>query len=367
MTECCGPAQPCCGGAPSDYEYGPEPYVTGVIDTFAGPVKRISTELTSADARGAARMRLGVGRSDYRVRPALYAVGEPDDTSPVLVTGNYKLTFDALRKELGGLDAWLLVIDSRGVNVWCAAGKGVFSTAEVVRCVRDARLEQVVSHTRLVLPQLGATGVAAHEVRAQTGFSVKWGPVRASDLPAFLGADLKATPEMRRVEFPTRDRAKLVGVELSLLWRWQTLLVLGILAVLAIVLSQFAPAAAAPFALAVITGVLAIVAGTVVMPLLLPWLPGRAFSLKGAEAGAVLIGAVLLAATATASTSTLLTSWGLLLVGTALASFLAMNFTGTSTFTSPSGVEWEMRRAIPLQLAAAVLGVGLFVTSLFLG
>jgi len=365
MSECCGPAAPCCGGAPADYDYGPEPYVTGTVDTFAGPVKRISTDLTAADSRGAVRVRLGVRRGDYRVRPALYAVGEPDDASPVLVTGNYKLTFDTVRAELGGLDVWLLVIDSRGVNVWCAAGKGVFSTAEVVRCVRDARLEQVVSHTRLVLPQLGATGVAAHEVRAKTGFSVAWGPVRAADLPEYLDAGMKATPEMRRVRFTTRDRAKLVGVELAMLWRWQTLLVLGILTVLALALSAFAPGYAAPFALAVLTGVLAIVAGTVVMPLLLPWLPGRTFSLKGAEVGVALIGIALVAVLSVGGLP--LYAWGLLLIGTAIASYLAMNFTGTSTFTSPSGVEWEMRRAIPLQIAAAVLGFGLFAASLFLG
>lgn len=364
MSECCGPApEPCCGSKPADYEYGAEPYVIGQVDTFAGPVKQIGTELGAEDTRGAVRVRLGVRRGDYRVRPGLYAIGEPDDTAPVLVTGNYKLTFDTVRKELGGHNLWLLVIDSRGVNVWCAAGKGVFSTAEVVRSVRDARLEQVVSHTRLVLPQLGATGVAGHEVRAQTGFSVVWGPVRAGEITAFLEAGMKATPQMRRVEFTTRDRAKLVGVELSLLWRWQTLLVFGILVALSVALSLYVPSAALPFALAVVTGVIAIIAGTVVMPLLLPWLPGRAFSLKGAEVGVVMIGAVLLAIISAASVP--LYAWGLLLMGTAAASYLAMNFTGTSTFTSPSGVEWEMRRAIPLQIAAAAIGIILFAASLF--
>jgi len=249
--------------------------VTGTVDTFAGPVKRISTTLDSADARGTLRVRLGVRRSDYRVRPALYAVGSPDDASPVLVTGNYKLTFDTVRSALSGRDVWLLVIDSRGINVWCAAGKGTFGTAEVVRMVREARLEQVVSHTRLVLPQLAATGVAAHEVRSQTGFSVVWGPVRAEEITAFLDGGMKATPDMRRVRFTFRDRAKLVAVEASLLWRKETLIALALVLALAFVLSRVAPAALVPLALTALAAVVAVLAGTVVTPLLLPWLPGR--------------------------------------------------------------------------------------------
>jgi len=363
MSECCGPTQPCCGGgAPTAYDYGPEPYVVGQIDTFAGPVARIGTTLESADATGTLRVRMGIGRSDYRVRPRLYAVGEPDDTSPVLVTGNYKLTFDVVRSALAGLNAWLLIIDSRGVNVWCAAGKGTFSTAEVVRMVKEVQLAQIVSHTRLIVPQLGATGVAGHEVKAQSGFSVTWGPVRATDIPAFLEAGMKATPQMRRVEFPMRDRAKLVGVEMSLLWRWKTLAGVAAFAVLVAALSLFAPQVLAPAVLGLVCVGLGVVAGAALVPLLLPWLPGRAFSLKGAIAGVLLI-TPLLMMTISARPAPLW-AWGALALGTAVASYVGMNFTGSSTYTSPSGVEWEMRRAIPLQLLGAVGGLGMFVVGL---
>lgn len=363
MSECCGPT-PCCGSAPAPYDYGPEPYVTGAVETFAGPVKRVATELAAGDVRGGWRVRLGIGRSDYRVRPALYAVGEPDDASPVLVTGNYKLTLDTLRRELAGRDAWLLVIDTRGINVWCAAGKGTFGTDEVVRMVREARLEQIVSHTRLVLPQLGATGVAAHEVRARSGFSVVWGPVRASDLPAFLDAGMKATPEMRRVTFPTAERAKLVGVELSVLWGRSALIAYAVVALAAVGAALLAPGLLLPLGVAALVAVLGVAAGAVVAPVLLPWLPGRAFSLKGACAGALLVGGGVAAAT---GGSVPLWAWGLASAGVAVASFTAMNFTGSSTYTSPSGVEWEMRRAIPAQLAGLVLAAALVIASLITG
>ena len=49
----------------------------------------------------------------YSVAPGLYAVGAPDRESDVLVTANYKLSFDTLRRELKGFNAWVLVLDTK--------------------------------------------------------------------------------------------------------------------------------------------------------------------------------------------------------------------------------------------------------------
>ena len=113
------------------------------MDTPAGFVPRVRTRLSFRDRAGTVSTRIGIGRYNYKVVPGLYGVGNPGADSPVLVTANYKLTFDALRKELGGIDAWILVADTRGINVWCAAGKGLFSTDEVVRRVKASRLTDV--------------------------------------------------------------------------------------------------------------------------------------------------------------------------------------------------------------------------------
>jgi len=55
----------------------------------------------------------------------------------------------------------------------------------------------------------------------------------------------------------------------------------------------------------------------------------------------------------------------LFLFSVAISSFLAMNFTGTTPFTSPSGVEKEMKRYIPAQLGALVISSGLWIYSAF--
>lgn len=294
--------------------------------------------------------------------PGLYALGEPDPTSPVLVTANYKLTFDALRSSVGALDAWILVLDTRGINVWCAAGKHTFSTDEVVRQLQGARLGDLLAHNRLILPQLGATGVAAHEVRRQSGFRVVYGPVRASDVPAFLAAGMKATPEMREPKFGLLDRLVLAPVELTGSRRPAAWMLAGVL-LFAIVSTR--PLTAGAVGLALLRDaapfLLGLLGGAVLTPALLPWLPARAFAAKGA-----LVGVALAAVLAIAARTGVLAGSADMLIAGAIGSYAAMNFTGSSPFTSMSGVEREMRVWLPLQAGAGAVGLALFVLKGFL-
>lgn len=334
-------------------------FVTGSVDTLTGPVPVVPAQLTWRDRRGGYRVRWGIGRYTYTVDPGLYAVGTPTDLSPVLVTANYKLTFDALRRTLTGRDAWILVLDTRGINVWCAAGKGTFGTAELISRIQGTGLAQVVSHGVLVLPQLGATGVAAHEVRRATGFRCVWGPVRATDLPAFLDSGMRATVEMRRVTFPLRDRLVLMPVEAVNLLGLTVAVAAGAALIGGIGPGFYSIARAlerAPIAAA--AAIAAIVGGTVVTPALLPWLPSRMFAEKGAAVGivaALLIDAAFWSAHAPLS----LAAAGL--VAVVGSSFAAMNYTGTSTYTSLHGVEREMRLVMPWQALGALLATGFWI------
>ncbi|MDO9110830.1 MAG: mercury methylation corrinoid protein HgcA, partial [Desulfatirhabdiaceae bacterium] len=186
-------------------------------------------------------------------------------------------------------------------------------------------------------------------------FEVVWGPVRAKDVPRFLKDGMKADENMRRITFSLTERLVLTPVELSLLAKP----LIGVLAAVFLV-SGFGPGffsfpsswlrgLYAAYAL-----VLGIFSGAVVMPLLLPWIPGRSFSLKGGIIG--LIFTLFLP-----DGLSVIELSALMLVVIAASSYLAMNFTGSTPFTSPSGVEKEMRIAIPLQavslLGAAILWV----------
>ena len=339
----------------------------GTIQTEAGEVPRVTATLTGADRWGSIKARWSVGRMHYKVDPGLYALGSPGPQSVVLVTANYKMSFDRLRAALPGRDAWILVLDTRGINVWCAAGKGSFGTQELVRRMASSRLGRVVAHRRVILPQLAGPGVAAHQVRKMSGFRAVFGPVKAADLPGFLDRGLKATSEMRRKTFKARERAVLIPVELMAALKWT--LIIGPLLFL---LSGFAGGDgywnnALGMGLSSVFGlVAAVVAGADFTPLFLPWLPGRAFTLKGITAG--LVAAMILAVfrlgdLGTWSVKLDMLSWFLL--APAVAGYLAMNFTGASTYTSLSGVKREMKWAVPLEIGACFTGVILWMSARF--
>lgn len=361
--------EPCCGtptvpGSPYDRAgYRISPFVRDFVETAVGPVPRVGTSLAPADILGAVRARLNIGRDDYRVAPGLYCLNNPGPDSKVLVTANYKLGFDYLRRELQGLDAWILVLDTHGVNVWCAAGKGTLSTEELTRRIESAGLDRVVRHRELILPQLAATGISAHRVKKDSGFKVIWGPVRAKDIPDFLLAGMQADDRLRRVTFTMPERLVLIPVELSLvirpaLWTVAALFVLSGIGT-GIFSFESAWARGVPWTLALAVG---IIAGAIIVPALLPWLPGRSFSLKGMITG--FLGGSGVASLFWHSLSGL-EVLALVLSTTTVSSYLAMNFTGATPFTSPSGVEKEMRRAIPLQAGALLLAVVAWIASAF--
>ena len=360
----------CCGSPPGPQSSSLEKpgyqllgFVDNSKDTPCGPVPRVKTKLERSDHLGTLIARLGIKRDQYKIAPGLYCVGNPDQDSPVLVTANYKLTFDSLRRELTALDAWLLVLDTRGINVWCAAGKELFSTREVVDRVKQTGLNKVVSHNQLILPQLAATGVSAHQVKKASGFKVIWGPVRAEDIQRFIGADYHTDGAMRKVTFSIWERTVLTPVELSHLPKPTFWVLLAVFLLSGIGTTVFSLHDAWYRGLMAFTAYVAgILAGAVAAPILLPWIPGRAFALKGAITG-VVVG--LLVVVVFKSSLIRLETMALLLITVAISSYLAMNFTGSTPFTSPSGVEKEMRRAIPLQAGAVVVAVAAWVTAAF--
>ena len=355
---CCPPdnaSGACCPTIADDRPgYKLWPFVCGWLDTPAGKAPQIATRLTINDITGRWQMRWGLGRGRYSIAPGLYAIGSPNADSHVLVTANYKMTFDLLRRDMQGHDLWLLVLDTQGINVWCAAGKGTFGTDEMIHRVQATGLDRIVNHRTLIVPQLGAPGIAAHKVSQACGFKVMFGPVRSSDLPQFLADGCHAAPQMRRVTFGIVDRLVLTPVELvnmrrQIIWSILVLLILGGVG------PQFFSLSAAwsRGGAAVCSGLLGIFSGAVLVPILLPWLPWRAFAMKGAITGFV---AGLLAVIVLHASLNWLNAMALLIAVTSVSSWCAMHFTGSSTFTSPSGVEKEMRQAIPAQAAALLVG-----------
>ena len=318
-------------------------------------VRPTSSTITREDRWDHFLARIGADRMGHRVGAGLYSLGQPTPDSPVFVTANYTLSFDALRSALAGIPCYIMVLETHGINVWCAAGKGTFGTDEVVRRMEATGLAQVVRHRNLVLPQLGASGVAAHEVARRTGFSVEFGPVRARDLPEYLMTRI-ATPEMRKVTFTLGERAVQIPVELA-----QTVLPM-IAAAAAVFLLGGLEAAAAVVA--------AFLAGVVLFPVMLPWLPTGDFTSKGLVLGVVVAApfavAALLAARLGAAWLRVYLALVPILSMPPVTAYLALNFTGSTTFASKSAVKREMYRYIPALAVLLAVGIALAIGYYFL-
>jgi hypothetical protein len=339
-------------------------FISGSFQIGETTINQVSSKLDISDYLGSIMVRWGINRNNYRVDPGLYSAGLPDESSDVFVTANYKLSFDHLRKNLSGIDGWILVLDTKGVNVWCAAGKGTFGTVELNKRIKLTSLDRIVKHKRIILPQLGATGVAAQKVKEDTGFNVRYGPVRADDLKEFLEADYKATKEMRKVTFGFCDRIKLIPNDFvqGKYYLLGALLVIFLLSALnnkGISLQN-----SVDFGMTRMLNVfLAYFSGIAITPALLPYIPFRSFSLKGFLAGLI---AALIMFLLNLTGNNILENIAWFLIIPSISSFMAMNFTGSSTYTSLSGVKKEMKTAVPLQIILLSAGLIFFVLGLLI-
>ena len=157
-------------------------------------------------------------------KTGLLKIGNPKKDSPVFLTCNYHLTVERVKKALKGMDAYLLVANSRGINVWCAAGGGHLTHHDVISVLKTSGIEELVEHRQVVLPQLAATGVEAKIIREKTGWRVIWGPVYAKDIPVFMKNKMKIDKKKREVRFPLIQR-----LEMAVCWAFAISFLAGII------------------------------------------------------------------------------------------------------------------------------------------
>jgi NAD-dependent dihydropyrimidine dehydrogenase PreA subunit len=149
----------------------------------------------------------------FPCQTGLVKIGSPGRNAPVLVTGNFRLTVQRVRRALEGIDAYLLVANSRGINVWCAAAGGHLTNHDIVSALKTSGVADLVDHRQVILPQLAATGIEGKIIHQKTGWRVVWGPVYATSIPEFLSRGLEKTVEMRTVSFPWPQR-----LEMAIAW-----------------------------------------------------------------------------------------------------------------------------------------------------
>lgn len=160
----------------------------------------------------------------FPCKTGLVKIGNPDGNSPVFLTCNFHLTVERVKRALRGIDCFLLIANSRGINVWCGSAGGHFTNHSVISVLKTSGIEKLVNHRNVILPQLAAAGIEAVAIQKKTGWRVIWGPVYAKDIPLFIENGFKKTPEIKEVRFPWKER-----VEMAIAWAFPISIVLAIL------------------------------------------------------------------------------------------------------------------------------------------
>lgn len=172
------------------------------------PAGDISRDLPArvADIVISARCVL-LGYNPIRHPVGVFPCGSPGPDSPVVVSGNYFHTVKRLMRTLKDCDCHILVADSAGINVWCAAGVGDFNEHKISDAVNSLGLSEALSHRILILPQLAAVGIDLAVLERECGFRGRWGPCSMEDLPAFLAVGAgEVSTGMRLARFSLFDR-----------------------------------------------------------------------------------------------------------------------------------------------------------------
>jgi NAD-dependent dihydropyrimidine dehydrogenase PreA subunit len=149
----------------------------------------------------------------FTTETGLRVVGEPGPEAPVFVTCDFDLTVRRVLGALKGLDCYLLVAPSKGVNVWCSAVGGFFTAHSVVSVLKTSRIAERVNHRTLILPQLSAPGIDIEQVEESTGWRCRFGPVYARDIPDYVAEGFQKSEPMRQARFPLADR-----LQMALMW-----------------------------------------------------------------------------------------------------------------------------------------------------
>ncbi len=290
------------------------------------------------------------------IQPGLYKIGDPTPASPVIVTANYELTYYTVMRALAsdGIEAWVLVCDTAGINVWCAARGTHFNSDDVIHMIRLTGLWSVVQHRELILPQLAAAGMDINTIRERTGFRVRYGPVRIQDLSKWMNLERpRPKPrEMATVTFSLRERMEMTVAHIpflfaALLWKPFLAIVVGLLGFNTLLFAALPTVftMAIPTTLGVVDLLLqlliALFGNALVLGIIFPVLPSKdnSFIRRGVEFAGVTLPVALLIMVLMAAHWTVIMSW--MVIQLVLSISLTMDFAGMTPVSDPKVIREE--------------------------
>lgn len=267
----------------------------------------------------------------FSVKPGLYYIGQRDEKAPIIVTANNYLTVFLLARRIGKRNVRLLIIDTRGINVWCAAGKGQFSSGEIIDKATYFELLNGKNNETFILPKFSFAGVNLAELR-KNGIHPIIGPLYAKDVPSFLDQETYENQVDDIVKFGLKSRA-FTALPTAVQFFYY------FLGIYVISLGTLTPAI-----IWIATGL------AFIYPLLFPMLPGKFFAVKGIfMALSISIFDLLV------TNLNLVNQLSLIIFLFATSIFIALSYTGNSAVSNYTSVRKETARFLPVVVFLYIL------------
>jgi len=121
------------------------------------------------------------------VEQGIYEINGPDESSPVVITTNFSLTYFIVSGEIEAsrIPTWLLIMDTEGLSVMTAWAAGTFVGDAVGMFVNKCGILDKIKHKKLIIPGYAAaiSGDLEEEVKDS---EVLVGPREAAQIAKFL-------------------------------------------------------------------------------------------------------------------------------------------------------------------------------------
>jgi acetyl-CoA decarbonylase/synthase, CODH/ACS complex subunit gamma len=120
-------------------------------------------------------------------KEGIYPINNPDESSPVLVTSNFSLTYFIVSGEIENarVPSWLCVMDTEGLSVMTAWAAGKFVGDLVGTFIKKSGITEKVNHKKLIIPGYAA-GILGDLEEELPGWEIIIGPREAAHLPLLL-------------------------------------------------------------------------------------------------------------------------------------------------------------------------------------
>ena len=127
-------------------------------------------------------------RKPVSVEPGLRVFGEPDESSPLLLTTNYALTYFTVESDIkkAGVDCYLTVVDTEGISVESAVAGRYLTAEKIAEAIKESGIEKKINHKYLIIPGLAARLSGETEEELGDEWRVIVGPKDSSGIPGFL-------------------------------------------------------------------------------------------------------------------------------------------------------------------------------------